>query len=61
MAKETQERRVVGYLKPCNETFIKGYAEVQGISNSAALNDAAKALKACQPPEILAKILNKVT
>lgn len=59
MSKETQERRVVGYLKPSNNVFIKGYAEVQGISESAAINEAAKALKACQPPEVLAKILNK--
>lgn len=60
MAKESmKERTVTAYLKPCNNSFIKGYAAVQGISESAAVNEAAKALKACQTPDILAKILNK--
>ena len=58
MSKESmKERTVTGYLKPCNNTFIKGYAQINGISESAAVNDAARALKACQPPEVLSKIL----
>ena len=59
MGKDTQDRREVGYLKPCNSIFIRRYAVVQGISKSQALNEAAKALKACQPPEVLERILNK--
>lgn len=51
---------VKGYLKPSNKVFIEKYAAVHGISKSAAMNDATRALKACQPPEILSKILSKV-
>ena len=60
MAKSTShERRVQGYLKPCNDTFIRKYVEVHRVSESQAVNEAVKALKACQPPEILQRILNK--
>lgn len=58
MDKESKKQReITGYLKPSNVSFIKGYIEVQRISKSAAVNDAIKALKACQPPEVLQKIL----
>jgi len=58
MAKESmKDRTVTGYLKPCNNTFIKGYAKINNISESKAVNEAAQALKACQPPEILQRIL----
>lgn len=57
MAKESmKERTVTGYLKPCDTVFIKGYASVQGITESKAVGEAVRALKACQPPEILQKI-----
>jgi len=60
MAKESmKERTVTAYLKPSNNAFIKSYAAVQGISESRAMNEAAKALKACQPPETLQRILQK--
>lgn len=48
---------VKGYLKPCNKSFITKYAEINGISKSQAVNDAVKALKACQPPDTLQRIL----
>lgn len=59
MAKETLERGVKSYLKPSNHIFITKYAEVNEISKSAAVNEAVKALKSCQPPETLQRILNK--
>lgn len=58
MSKDTQQRRVVGYLKPSNQTFFTKYASVNEISESKAVNEAVKALKACQPPEVLERILN---
>ena len=58
MAKETMnERRVTAYLKPCDNRFITAYAKVNEISESKAVNEAVKALKACQPPEVLQRIL----
>lgn len=56
---KSQERRVVGYLRPAHMEFIKGYVEVNGISESKAIAEAVAALKKCQPPEQLAKIVNK--
>lgn len=54
----TQHKGLVkGYLKPCNKSFIVKYAEINGISKSQAVNEAVKALKACQPPDILQRIL----
>lgn len=61
MSDKKTERMVKGYLKPCNHNFIVKYAEVNGISKSQAINEAAKALKACQPPDILQRILSKNT
>lgn len=54
-----KERRVDAYLQPCNDTFLRKYAKIHEISNSRAVNEAVKALRACQPPDQLERILSK--
>lgn len=45
MASSSHERKVDGYLKPSNFSFLNNYAEVNKISQSKAVNEAVKALK----------------
>lgn len=54
-----KNRHVHAYLTPCNISFLKKFAEANGVTKSNAVNEAVKALKACQPPQELDRILSK--
>jgi hypothetical protein len=51
------ERKVQGYLKPCRHTFIVKYAELYGMSESQAVNQAVKALQDTLPKDIKDRII----
>lgn len=41
----SHDRKVDAYLKPANFKFIQTYAETHGVSASAAVNAAVKAVR----------------
>ena len=51
------ERKVQGYLKPCQHQFIQRYIEVYEMSESQAINQAVKALQDALPKEIKERIM----
>jgi len=53
----SHERAVKGYLKPSMHSFIKKYADTYEMSESAAINQAAKALYDTIPKDIRDRIL----
>ena len=55
----SHERAVKGYLKPSMHNFIKKYADTYEMSESAALNQAVKALHDTIPKEIRERIVRQ--
>lgn len=56
----SKERQVTGYLRPPLHNFITKYSEVYGISESAAVNQAVKALQDTIPKDIKERIVRGV-
>ena len=52
----SNERRVVGYLKPQRHLFIAKYAALNEISASQALNEAVKKLQETMPPDMRERV-----
>jgi ribosomal protein S20 len=57
---DSQNRKIVGYLKPQNHTFIKKYAGLYEISESQAVNHAVKSLQDTIPKDIKERIIKFV-
>lgn len=52
------DRKVQGYLKPQQHSFIKKYSEVYNMSESQAINQAIRCLQDTMPKEIRERIMS---